>query len=105
MEATNKAEGLFSTFDEYIATKFAALVGMPLQNAIRFHVTETARLRSRHILDLIRNMQLEISQPTFVSTISQRLCKILEADKCTLYFSDNVRRALFLMQGEVSILI
>jgi len=102
IEAVNKLEGIFSKGDEESARLLGCLAGNALGNAKKFKEVDGFLSKARCALDLLRTLTTEMSSNSFANTVVQQANKVLDADRCVLFFMDNVHRALYQMHGTAS---
>ncbi|EGZ23908.1 hypothetical protein PHYSODRAFT_486013 [Phytophthora sojae] len=93
----------FSDEDEEILTILAAQAGVALHNADTHAVACIARERVKEVLSIVQDMHRDLGFISLMFTISTRVQRFVNSDRCTLYIVDRAKNELWTLQGEVNI--
>ncbi|KAK1930879.1 Dual 3' [Phytophthora citrophthora] len=93
----------FSDEDEEILTILAAQAGVALHNADTHTVACIARERVKDVLSIVQDMHRDLGFISLMFTISTRVQRFVNSDRCTLYIVDRAKNELWTLQGEVNI--
>ncbi|KAE8914680.1 hypothetical protein PF005_g1999 [Phytophthora fragariae] len=93
----------FSDEDEEILTILAAQAGVALHNADTHAVACIARERVKEVLSIVQDMHRDMGFISLMFTISTRVQRFVNSDRCTLYIVDRAKNELWTLQGEVNI--
>ncbi|GMF13479.1 unnamed protein product [Phytophthora lilii] len=93
----------FSDEDEEILTILAAQAGVALHNADTHAVACIARERVKDVLSIVQDMHRDLGFISLMFTISTRVQRFVNSDRCTLYIVDRAKNELWTLQGEVNI--
>ncbi|KAG6613584.1 Dual 3',5'-cyclic-AMP and-GMP phosphodiesterase [Phytophthora cinnamomi] len=93
----------FSDEDEEILTILAAQAGVALHNADTHAVACIARVRVKEVLSIVQDMHRDLGFISLMFTISTRVQRFVNSDRCTLYIVDRAKNELWTLQGEVNI--
>ncbi|RLN25981.1 hypothetical protein BBO99_00004786 [Phytophthora kernoviae] len=93
----------FSDEDEEILAIMAAQAGVALHNADTHAVACIARERVKDVLSIIQDMHRDLGFISLMFTISTRVQRFVNSDRCTLYIVDRAKNELWTLQGEVNI--
>uniref|UniRef100_K3WKQ8 GAF domain-containing protein n=1 Tax=Globisporangium ultimum (strain ATCC 200006 / CBS 805.95 / DAOM BR144) TaxID=431595 RepID=K3WKQ8_GLOUD len=100
--ATEK-EQKFNEVDEEILGMLAAQAGIALENS-RIHTEAClARERVKDVLSIVQDMHRDLGFISLMFTMSTRIQKLINSDRCTLYIVDRAKNELWTLQGEVNI--
>ncbi|KAJ0408519.1 hypothetical protein P43SY_006449 [Pythium insidiosum] len=102
-KATTEKEQSFSEMDEEILGILAAQAGVALHNAKTHTVAVKARQRVNEVLSIVRDMHRDLGFSPLMFTISTRVQRLVNSDRCTLYIVDQPKNELWTLQGEVNI--
>ena len=111
MQALNRSgtaiekETGFTDMDEEILTILAGQAGIALQNAQSHKVALMSKSRISEILDIIKDMHNNLGINSLIFTITQRIQRLANSDRCSLYLLDKSKNELWTLQGEVNIRI
>jgi adenylate cyclase len=100
--ATDKDQ-CFTETDEEIIGILAALAGVAMYNARTHHMAVLARERVSEVLAIVRDMHADLGFSPLMFTISTRVQRLVNSDRCTLYIVDRAKSELWTLQGEVNI--
>ncbi|DAZ98858.1 TPA: hypothetical protein N0F65_002583 [Lagenidium giganteum] len=100
--STDKEHG-FSELDEEITTILAAQAGIALHNARTHALACFSRERVKDVLGIVQDMHRDLGFNPLMFTISTRVQRLVNSDRCTLYIIDRVKNELWTLQGEVNI--
>ncbi|OWZ23302.1 Dual 3',5'-cyclic-AMP and-GMP phosphodiesterase [Phytophthora megakarya] len=93
----------FSDEDEEILTILAAQAGVALHNADTHAIACIARERVKDVLGIVQDMHRDLGFISLMFTISTRVQRFVNSDRCTLYIVDRAKSELWTLQGEVNI--
>lgn len=93
----------FSDVDEEILTILAAQAGVVLHNAETHALACAARERVKEVLGIVQDMHRDLGFISLMFTISTRVQKFVNSDRCTLYIVDRTKQELWTLQGELNI--
>ncbi|RLN67673.1 hypothetical protein BBJ28_00009313 [Nothophytophthora sp. Chile5] len=93
----------FTDEDEEILTILAAQTGVALSNADTHAMACIARERVKEVLSIVQDMHRDLGFISLMFTISTRVQKFVNSDRCTLYIVDRTKNELWTLQGEVNI--
>lgn len=100
--ATEKEQS-FNEVDEEIMGMLAAQAGIALQNAKIHTEACLARERVKDVLSIVQDMHRDLGFISLMFTMSTRIQKLINSDRCTLYIVDRAKNELWTLQGEVNI--
>lgn len=100
--ATEK-EQTFSEVDAEVLGILAAQAGIALQNAKIHHEACLARERVKEVLSIVQDMHRDLGFISLMFTMSTRIQRLVNSDRCTLYIVDRAKNELWTLQGEVNI--
>lgn len=100
---STEKEQTFSEVDEEILRILAAQAGVSLQNAKIHHDACMARERVRDVLSIVQDMHRDLGFISLMFTMSTRIQRLINSDRCTLYIVDRAKNELWTLQGEVNI--
>ncbi|ETM49552.1 hypothetical protein L914_06217, partial [Phytophthora nicotianae] len=107
MQVLNKIavdkKAFFSDEDEEFLTILAAQAGVALNNADTHTVACIARERVKDVLSIVQDMHRDLGFISLMFTISTRVQRFVNSDRCTLYIVDRAKNELWTLQGEVNI--
>jgi GAF domain-containing protein len=106
MQVLNKIgsdKACFSDVDEEILTILAAQAGVVLHNAETHALACAARERVKEVLSIVQDMHRDLGFISLMFTISTRVQKFVNSDRCTLYIVDRAKHELWTLQGELNI--
>jgi signal transduction protein with GAF and PtsI domain len=93
----------FTEMDEEILMMLAAQTGVALNNAKTHKMAVIAREKVKDVLNIVQDMHRDLGFNPLMFTISTRVQKLIESDRCTLYIVDRSKGELWTLQGEVNI--
>ncbi|RLN94644.1 hypothetical protein BBJ28_00009291 [Nothophytophthora sp. Chile5] len=93
----------FTDEDEEILTILASQAGVALSNADTHAMACIARERVKEVLSIVQDMHRDLGFISLMFTISTRIQKFVNSDRCTLYIVDRTKNELWTLQGEVNI--
>ncbi|KAG3115277.1 hypothetical protein PI124_g5658 [Phytophthora idaei] len=93
----------FCDEDEEFLAILAAQAGVALNNADTHTVACIARERVKDVLSIVQDMHRDLGFISLMFTISTRVQKFVNSDRCTLYIVDRAKNELWTLQGEVNI--
>ncbi|KUF96943.1 UDP-N-acetylglucosamine--peptide N-acetylglucosaminyltransferase SEC [Phytophthora nicotianae] len=96
-------KAFFSDEDEEFLTILAAQAGVALNNADTHTVACIARERVKDVLSIVQDMHRDLGFISLMFTISTRVQRFVNSDRCTLYIVDRAKNELWTLQGEVNI--
>lgn len=100
--ATEK-EQTFTDVDAEVLGILAAQAGIALQNAKIHHEACKARERVKEVLSIVQDMHRDLGFISLMFTMSTRIQRLINSDRCTLYIVDRAKNELWTLQGEVNI--
>lgn len=99
----SEKEQAFTEMDEEILRILAAQAGVSLQNAKMHHEACLARERVKEVLSIVQDMHRDLGFISIMFTMSTRIQRLINSDRCTLYMVDRAKNELWTLQGEVNI--
>lgn len=105
LQCINKMpEGHFSATDELLLANMAAHVGVVLRNCKLYEAERSSREKVASVLEVIRMLHdASTSINSLVFTLATTAHHLVDADRCTLYMVDSVRKQLVVMQGDIDV--
>ncbi|CAK4082063.1 unnamed protein product [Aphanomyces euteiches] len=100
----DKAVG-FTDMDEEVMTILAAQAGIALQNAQHHKTALQAQKKVTEVLDIVKAMHSDLGINSLLFTVTHRIQRLVDSDRCSLYLLDKVTNELWTLQGEVDIRI
>lgn len=103
--AGEKEPATFTDVDEEILTILASQAGVVLHNAETHAVVCAARERVKEVLSIVKDMHRDLGFISLMFTISTRVQRFVNSDRCTLYIVDRSKNELWTLQGELNICV
>jgi GAF domain-containing protein len=105
LQCINKMpEGHFSANDELLLANMAAHVGVVLRNCKLYEAERSSREKVASVLEVVRMLHdASTSLNSLVFTLVTTAHHLVDADRCSLYLVDSVRKQLVVMQGDIDV--